>query len=171
MKKLMGLLLVFILLFSLTGCNSKDKDETNSNKDSVSDNSKAENLEKAILGETFQFDNFEVTLDKTYSLVTLNNEDADQNGNTVVKLGVNIKNIYEEAKAFNMFYYTLIGSKGNKLDSVATYFDDSIDFVGDVESGASVKKYFYFLYDGDGTYKIEFDNFLEQKTVEFDVKK
>lgn len=171
MKKLIGLLLVFSLLFSLTGCNSKDKDETNSNKDSVSDNSKAENLEKAILGETFQFDNFEVTLDKTYSLVTLNNKDADQNGNTVVKLGVNIKNIYEETKAFNMFYYTLIGSKGNKLDSVATYFDDSIDFVGDVESGASVKKYFYFLYDGDGTYKIEFDNFLEQKTVEFDVKK
>ena len=73
-----------------------------------------------------------------------------------------------------MFDYQLFGSKGTELKDVATYFydaDDVVDYAGDLKPGASYKVYFYILYDGDGKYSIDFDNYEEEASVEFDVTK
>ena len=89
----------------------------------------------------------------------------------LLKIGATVKNTTDETKSLNMFYYSLFGSKGTELDSVTAYFDESIDFAGDLRPDASYKKYFYILYDGDGNYGIDFDNYTDQKTVEFEVTK
>ena len=70
-----------------------------------------------------------------------------------------------------MFYYKVYGSSGTEAKTVTVYFDDGIDEAGDLRSGASYTKNMYFLYDGDGKYAIEFDNWSSKVTVEFDVKK
>ncbi len=58
-----------------------------------------------------------------------------------------------------------------QLESAAPYFDDVIDYTGDLRSGASYTKYFYILYDGNGTYSIEFDNWSTELTVEFQISR
>lgn len=110
-------------------------------------------------------------MDTTYTFATVDNEFSDVNGRNVIRLGVNVKNVSSETHSLNMFYYKLFGSQGTELDGVAAYFDDSVDFAGDLRPDASYKTYFYILYDGDGTYGIDFDNFSEQVSVEFDVTK
>ena len=70
-----------------------------------------------------------------------------------------------------MFYYSFFGTQGTELDTVAAYFDESIDYAGDIQPGASYTKYLYILYDGDGKYIIDFDNYSEKKTVEINIQK
>jgi hypothetical protein len=84
---------------------------------------------------------------------------------------ITIKNLKNKTHKLNMFDFKLFGSKGTQLDFVSAYFDDSIDFAGDLRPGASYTKYFYFSYDGDGKYTIEFDDFIDEFDIEFDVKK
>lgn len=70
-----------------------------------------------------------------------------------------------------MFYYDLFGSKGTKLDGVSSYFDNNIDYDGDLKPNASYKTYFYILYDGDGKYSIDFDNYSQEVSLKFDIIK
>ena len=123
------------------------------------------------LGETFEFDGFEITLDKNYSFVTLDNEFSELNGSTVIKIGATIKNNSGKTGSLNQFYMSEFGSKGTELEGVDYYFDESIDDAGDLRDGASYYKYFYILYDGNGKYGIDFDNFSKKITVEFDVNR
>lgn len=148
------LVLAFLLSFTLlTGCGGAS--------------------EKKIigLGEMFTFDDLEITLGKDISFTTLKNEFSEYNGKTVVKLPITVKNIKDETHGLNMFYYNVYGSNGTEVKTVTIYFDNGIDEAGDLRSGASYTKYMYFIYDGDGQYAIEFDNWSSKVTVEFDVKK
>lgn len=61
--------------------------------------------------------------------------------------------------------------QGIELDGVSAYFDENIDFAGDLKPGASYKSYFHILYDGDGNYSIDFDNYSQKVSVEFKVIK
>ena len=70
-----------------------------------------------------------------------------------------------------MFYYKAFGSQGTQIDTFGYYFDNSIDEAGELRSNASYTKYIYLLYDGNGTYAIEFDNWKDKITVEFEVNK
>ena len=92
-------------------------------------------------------------------------------GKTVVKLPITVKNIKDETHSLNMFYYSIFGTEGIELDSLSAFFDDAVDYAGDLKNGGSYTKYLYFLYDGDGEYSIEFDNYSSKVIVEFDVKK
>lgn len=171
-KKLLCLLLAIFCAFSMSGCDSAEDSskEENLTNDKAAEESK-QNDSKYKLGETFSFDGFDITFDTTYSFVTVDNEFAEENGQSVIKIGATVKNTTDETKSLNMFYYSLFGSKGTELDSLTAYFDESIDFAGDLRPDASYKKYFYILYDGDGNYGIDFDNYTDQKTVEFEVTK
>ena len=68
-----------------------------------------------------------------------------------------------------MFFYKLFGAQGTETSDVSIYFDDAIDYAGDLKPGASYKKYFYIVYDTDGKYSIDFDNYTEKKYVEFNI--
>lgn len=139
---------------------------TNSGK-----NSKTPKNKKYGLGETFVFDELEITLDSTYSFATINNRYSDLNGRDVIRLGATVKNLSEETHSLNMFFYDLFGSQGTELESVSAYFDDNIDYAGDLRPDASYHTNFYILYDGNGKYGIDFDNYSQKVDVEFDVQK
>lgn len=139
---------------------------TNSGKSSKTSKNK-----KYGLGETFVFDELEITLDSTYSFATINNRFSDLNGRDVIRLGATVKNLSEDTHSLNMFFYDLFGSQGTELETVSAYFDDNIDYAGDLRPGASYHTNFYILYDGNGKYGIDFDNYSQKVDVEFDVQK
>ena len=70
-----------------------------------------------------------------------------------------------------MFYYKFYGPQGVELNNVSSYFDDEVGWAGEMRSGASYTKAFYILYDGNGTYAIEFNNWSDEFVVEFEVNK
>lgn len=161
MKKIKNLLIVLTLflltMLIFTGCSSKDK---------IS-NDKTIGLE-----EKFTFDDLEITLGSGISFTKINNRFSDYNGQDVVRVPITVKNIKDETHNLNMFYFSIYGANGTQLSTISSYFNDSIDFAGDLRSGASYTKYLYFLYDGDGTYSVEFDKVWGSKiTVEFTVSK
>ena len=160
MKKIKNLFLVITLLLSVTLFTACSTDNESSSDKLVG------------LGETFTFDDLEITLENNISFTKIDNEFSEYNGQDVVKLPITVKNIKDETHSLNMFYYSIYGSKGTELSTVSSYFDDSVDFAGDLRSGASYTKYLYFLYDGNGKYAIEFSEIFGAKTtVEFDVNK
>lgn len=124
------------------------------------------------LGDTFKFDDLEITIGKKLKFTKVKNQYSEYNKKTVVGVPVVVKNLKSETHSLNMFYYNYFGSKGTEVANVFAYFDNSVDSSGDLRSGATSKAlYFYMIYDGDGTYAIEFDDWSEKITVEFEVKK
>ena len=189
-KKILSILLVGIIAIGLTGCDNDNSANNNSNRNSnenynntsTSNNSKNSSSDSSTntnttqnnkygLGDTFVFDGLELTFDTTYSFEIIENEYSEYNGKSVIKLGVNVKNVSSQKNSLNMFYYELFGSQGIELDSITAYFDDTIDYAGDLKPDASYKSYFYILYDGDGKYSIDFDNYSQEISVEFNVTK
>ena len=85
-KKLLCLLLAIFCAFSMSGCDSAEDSskEENLTNDKAAEESK-QNDSKYKLGETFSFDGFDITFDTTYSFVTLDNEFAEENGQSVIK--------------------------------------------------------------------------------------
>ena len=59
------------------------------------------------------------------------------------------------------------------LDMARTraFYDESLDFADDLQPNESYTKNFYLLYEEDGTYVIEFNNYEDQIKIELDVKK
>ena len=124
------------------------------------------------LGDTFTFDGFEITLGKEITYGTVENQFSEYNGKEAVRVVATITNNNTETGKLSSLDYKFYGSQGTELSSLGYYFDDSVTYAGDLRSGASYEKAFYLLYDGDGTYAIEFDDWFDQQvTVEFDVVK
>lgn len=119
------------------------------------------------LGDTITFNGLELTFDANYSFdVVASTIVTDYNGD-YIKLGVNVKNISNDKNSLSAFDYQFFGSQGTQLTGVAGYFNDSIEHLGDLKSGASKKLYFYIPYDGNGNYSIDFKN----SSIEFNVTK
>lgn len=148
--------------------NSYIEDKNNENKTPVISN---DDKNKYTLGDTIIFDDLELTFDKEYTFTSVENRFSDYNGKPVIKIGVNVKNLSSEKHYLNMFYYDFFGSQGTELDGVSSYFEEAVDDAGELKSGASYKKYFYILYDGNGTYSIDFDNYSQEISVEFEIVK
>lgn len=175
-------IIVFIISISSGSTDDKKNNSNNNNTNSSTNANTNDNTNSNIntesnkkntygLNETFTFDELEITLGSEVTYTKVNNKYSDNHGKSVVKIPVTIKNLKDETHSLNMFYYKAFGSKGTQLDTLGYYFDNSVDEAGDLRSGASYTKYFYLLYDGDGTYAIEFDNWAKKITVEFEIKK
>ena len=122
---------------------------------------------------TVTFDGFEITLGNNYEIVTDTKTSSKHYGDSVIKLPATIKNVSSSDDHLNMYHHYYYGPTGTKLDKLMSDFgsrDDAIDYVH-VDLGDSKIQYFYILYDGDGKYKIEFNNYSETKTIEFTIKK
>ncbi len=179
MKKLlqMGLCCLCCVGF-LCGCDSSETDtkkpeenqgQESGNKDNNKDNNKKDQY---ALDKAFKFDDLEITIGSEFSYTTVDNKYSDHYQKEVIKIPVTVKNLKEETHGLNMFYYDFYGSQGTELDSVSAYFsDDCVDYAGDLRTDASYTKYFYVLYDGDGKYTVEFNNFSEKISIDFEVKK
>ncbi len=160
-----AIIFLIILVPAISGGNSSNSDDSKTTS--------TQNQKKTYgFDEEFEFDDLKIKIGANYSFTTIDNEFSDNYGKSVVKVPITVTNLKNETHGLNMFYYTIYGSKGTKVDSPSTYFmDDAVDFAGDLRSDASYTKYLYFIYDGDGNYAIEFNNFSSKKTVEFNIKK
>lgn len=149
--------------------NNENNNSSNSNSNS---NTNSNSQKKSYgLGETFNFDDLEITIGDSVSFTTVKNKYSDYNGKDIIKLPITVKNLKDETHGLNMFYYKVYGSQGTEVDTVSSYFDDAIDYAGDLRSGASYTKNMYIVYDGNGQYAIEFDDWAKKITVEFDISK
>lgn len=156
---------------TLTGQNSNEIATANISNKNVQTISNENKVQKYTLGDTFYFSNFELTFGTSITFDTVDNQFSDNNGDTVIVLPVTIKNNNQETSRLNQFYYKEFGSQGVELDRISAYFDNAIDDMPDLRTGASVSANFYLLYDGNGTYAIDFNNYSEKITFEFNVEK
>lgn len=103
-------------------------------------------------------------------MTTVENQYSDHNGASVVAIPITVVNNSDETKGLNMFYFKVFGSNGTELDTISTYFTESdIEWAGEARSGATMESTMHILYDGDGEYVIEFDNFAEQVEVKLPI--
>lgn len=143
---------------ALTACGGSSSSGS-SNADTPADESQQEEQAEAVqtlgLGSSFEFDGFTIQIGDSISTTTLENQYSEKDGSTIIVLPITLTNNGEEANNLNMFYVTEYGSQGLELDSVYTYFDD-IRMAGKMQPGATMSGALYFLYDGDGSYILEF---------------
>lgn len=157
------------------------KNDYNNNDFNVTDKISNNNLDKnnsefsndKIYGfnETFVFDDLEITIGNNYSFDKVDNHYSDYHNQTVIKLPITVKNLSVETHSLNMFDYDVYGSNGVEVRTLGSYFDDDIDYAGNLRAGASYTKYLYIQYDGDGTYALEFENYSTKINVEFEILK
>lgn len=127
--------------------------------------------DEMTFGSTFEFDGVQIQMGDTYEWVVVENQFADSNGADAIKLPITVTNLSDETHGLNMFYFTVYGSAGTKLDNISAYFDNDISWEGEMRSGATLEAYMHILYDGDGDYYIEFDNYSEKIEVKLPIAK
>lgn len=179
---LIAVIVISIISFFVSiDSESSENDKKNSNNTNVTTSTSGNSNSESKVDENksnvyglngkFSFDDLEITIGNEISYDVINNRYSENNGKTVVKLPITVKNLKNETHSLNMFYYKAFGSQGTQIDTFGYYFDNSIDEAGELRSNASYTKYIYLLYDGNGTYAIEFDNWKDKITVEFEVNK
>lgn len=168
-----ALVLAFSMLAVACGSSSDGSSSSSSASGGSSSTESAEQApENPTLGSTFTFDGLEITFDDNYTFTTVDNEFSEYYQQDVVRVGFTITNISDETTSLNMFYWTLFGPSGTEANDVGSYFDDDAFWnSGEMKPGASMNLAFYMVYEGDGTYSIDFDNYSENVSVEFDVVK
>lgn len=126
----------------------------------------------AKIGKAFKFDNFEITVGEDITFTTVDNQFSDAFGKDIIRIPLTIKNVGESSDHISSYDYKVFGPNGTEIDDVDIYFeDDSMFLPGDLRPGASYTKYAYHVFDGNGTYAIEFSDWDEKVTVEFEVTK
>src|SRR5690554_1745955 len=121
------------------------------------------------LGETFIFDNLEITLSSDYTFVKMQNPFDEYHGKNIFRIPITVKNLDEEINALNMFYYDVYGPNGTQIDIFNFYSDDNIGSAGSLLKDGSYTKYMYFVYEGNGDYQFIFDNWSSKIKVKFSV--
>lgn len=176
MKKLLIFLTSVLLAMSLTACGGNEKEPTDSgNQQQTASNEPTptpEPEEKELsYGDTFTFDGFEITISDSIEWGVVENRFSDHNGSDVALVPVHVKNNSGETGKINMFNIKYFGSQGTELDVVSAYFDNCIDFAGDLRDGAEYDTYLTLLYDGDGDYYVVFENFTESVEAKLPITK
>ena len=174
-------LLIVIIIFSIIlavgviGVALDDEVSSSLNESNKTTNKKEEKKKSPTYktDSPFSFDDLEITIGSEVSYTTVKNEFSEHDKKSVVKVPITVKNNKNESHSLNMFYVKYFGTKGTELDDISSYFIDNecIEFAGELMPGASYKKYMYFLYDGNGTYTIQFENFTKKIDFKLDIKK
>ncbi|NLJ79072.1 MAG: DUF4352 domain-containing protein [Tissierellia bacterium] len=168
-KKVFLITLLFVIMsLILVACGSESTDADVSDEE-ISDG--GEGNETLTFGDTFEFDGFEIEMGSDYSFDVVDNEFSDHDGESVAVVPVTVTNKSGETNSFNMFFYTIFNSSGTEAESIMAYFDNSLEFMGDLRDGATGEANIYILYDGDGDYYLEFDNFSEEVEVKLPIEK
>lgn len=122
------------------------------------------------LGEAFEFDNLEITFGTHIAWDAVENEFSEHNGAAGFRLPITITNLSEVAHGLNMFSYTQFSPIGERLDSISAFFDNDVDWSGDISPNETLETYMHFLFDRNGEYVIEFENSSERIKIVFDVQ-
>ena len=160
-----GILAFASIASGSSGSGSDSADATVKRTDSTAEETEAttEETEEAVdtsngYGLTVTFDDLEITFGDSINWVTLENQFSDHDG--------------EENNSLNVFYIKVFGSSGTEVDELGTYFDDSgVFYGGELRPDAEQDLALYFPYDGDGTYYVNLDNFLDDVELGFEITK
>lgn len=101
-------------------------------------------------GDTFVFDNFEITFTEDIQFATASD------GREAFSVPITLKNIGTESSALLSFKYKIFNPSGTKATNMESWFEDSIFVAGQIRPDATLETLLYILYEGDGTYVIEF---------------
>ena len=168
MKKF-RILLLFLSIFLLVGC-----EEVTEEKEEVFDNTYEETINDVgdyELGESFKFMDFEISIGEVDTFIKIDNDLSSDDGKTVAKVPIKVKNTGINKDHLSMFYYKLYGPGKKEILSKGSYYNDSIDYSPDLKPGESYTRYFYIPYDGDGNYILEFNNFSNKIKIVLEVAK
>ncbi len=170
-KKAWFWVIIVICLAGIGGASVMKKDNSENQLTHNSSNSSSEKKDSNYApGEEFSFDNLTLKISPEYSFSTIDNMFSDDNGKTVVVIPVTVTNNDSKAKTLNLYSYKGYGAQGVELSKPSAYFmDESVDFGGDLQPGSSYTKNMYFLYDGNGTYKIEFGYYKTEASVSIEI--
>ncbi|MBR2708527.1 MAG: DUF4352 domain-containing protein [Bacilli bacterium] len=151
-----------------TGTNSDSNDTTtvNTNSDSKKKKDSAYKLDSP-----FTFDDLEITIGSQIQFVQNDNQFSDDYQKDVIKIPITVKNLKDETHSLNMFYIKMFGSQGTEINDQSSYFDDSVQFAGDLRPEASYTKYLYYVYDGDGKYTIELNDIAKKIDINLNIAK
>lgn len=187
MKKIIITAIVAAMLVAFAGCSGADNKKVNANpsmSSSKEDSTKEETTpiteaateaakdKELTVGDTFEFDGFEITLGKDISFTKVDNEFADSHGADVIKIPVTLVNKDSESKSLNMFYCKIFNAEGKESENLFAYFSAD-DVSGETlrPNATSDDKFIHAVYTTDGDYYVEFSNFVDKVEVKVPVKK
>lgn len=126
-------------------------------------NTNKQKSDEYTLNKSFIFDNLEIKLGSNVQWDKIDNHYSKQNGATVFKIPMAVKNIGIENNKLSSLNYSQFGSKGVEQENIEAHFDDSGLYSAQLRPNASQNIFMYFLYDGDGDYYVRFNNNIEIK--------
>lgn len=122
------------------------------------------------LGESFVFDDLEITILDDISWGIIDSRWSNHDGEDYFYLPVTVTNIGSSSNSFP-WNVTFFGSRGLEIDGIARDVDaDDITRSGDIRAGATLEGYIHILFDGNGEYVIEFSDWNDEASVIFDVR-
>lgn len=131
---------------------------------------------KYSFGDSFDFDSssakVNISIGNNYSFDVIDNHYSEYYKKTVIKIPATIKNIDTKTDILNMYNVQMYNINGNRSPrEIYNYFDDGEILYTQMRPGAKVSGYFYILYEGDGTYYIEFSSGNDNIEVELAITK
>lgn len=128
------------------------------------------NISEKKLGDTFVFDDLEITLGSEVEVFTLNDQSSVFNGKDFVKIPITVRNKDIVENKLKSFYFNIYKNE-NIVTKMGYLFEDSIDNATYLKTDESYDKYIYFLYESDFSYKLKFYDYTYTINVTFDVTK
>jgi len=123
------------------------------------------------LGDTFEFDDLEITLSEDIGFTRLRRRWSDHDGSYVFYIPITVTNIGDGSHGLNEWSYTVYSPDGMSIDSLGWYFEETnISSVGNIQPDTTKDGHIYILYAEDGEYIIEFDNFDTTIEVHFELE-
>ena len=166
MKHIKTLLLLLASTFALSGCFDGGSSQGGGGEGGGGN---VPSKTSFTLGETFRFDDLDLTFSTEYFCTKIKDSYSEYNGSKVIGVPVTVKNQGSDRNHLNPFLYDQYGTKGTRLNLIGAYFDDDIEWAGDLLPGSSYTKPMHFLYDGDGEYKVFFETSKQKITLSFNV--
>lgn len=120
---------------------------------------------------SFNFDNLDITFSSDIVWSKISNKYSEFYGHSTALVPVTIANNGVNSNILNIMYYKIFGPNGTQLDDMDYYFSNSTTMSGFIRPAGVLEAYFPILYDGDGTYVIQFDNRNEYYEVIIEIKK
>jgi len=117
------------------------------------------------LGETFEFDGFEITIADDVAWGTISDEWSDHDGESYFFVPITATNNGDETNSLG-WNFSIFNPSGATSEDIT--FDIEVeDFsrTGDIRAGGTITGYIHFLFEGDGDYTIEFDSW-ESNNIE-----
>ena len=118
-------------------------------------------------GETFEFSNYQITVDQNYSIkyIYVNYKKTDRR---VIQLPITIKRMDNGKGHFNKYYLNVSNPDNNS--SYIVYDLKNSFYKHHYLKNKTYTKYLYIEFEGNGVYTLNFDNYNQNIKIYIDIK-